>query len=273
VKEATPDLRDQKDLNDRSLYYLVAYFIPATVVLMLLLVMPGRRSRQESSHGVPPGWNPEGDNAYSFRAWMTDITLCVMVAELRPEQQVAAIIMRLEGSAREMSRMITPQEMANGGVVNGQMIDPVSYLLHALQGRYAALDEETRLSSMTEMLAFARRSGEGINSLLSRFEVVRQRAAMDGQFTMSVKGCALQLLRACGIQPQQLMILLQPTNCRLPQTEGQLSALTTQLRRYGHISERTHGVLDAEGLVRPKLCPRGSARRCGRSALAAWSRR
>ena len=80
----------------------------------------------------------------------------------------------------------------------------------ALQDRFAALDEETRLASMTEMLAFARRPGESINALLSRYEIVRMRAATEGQFVMSVEGCALQLLRACNIHPQQLFLTLQP---------------------------------------------------------------
>ena len=76
------------------------------------------------------------------------------------------------------------------------MYDPVTYLLGALQLRFANLEEETRLQSMTEMLAFARRQGEDINALLTRYEVVRQRAANEGRFVMSVERSALQILRA-----------------------------------------------------------------------------
>jgi hypothetical protein len=47
-------------------------------------------------------------------------------------------------------------------------------MLGALQVWFAALEEETRLSSMTEMLAFTRRLGESINALLARYEIVRQ---------------------------------------------------------------------------------------------------
>ena len=90
--------------------------------------------------------------------------------------------------------MITPQEIVAGGWRNGQLLDPVTYLLGALQLRFASLEEETRLQSMTEMLAFSRRSGESINSMLARYEVVRQRAANEGHFVMSIEGCALQIL-------------------------------------------------------------------------------
>ena len=50
--------------------------------------------------------------------------------------------------------------MMMGGVRNGVQMDPVTYLLAALRSRFAALDEEARLGSMTEMLAFQRKPGE-----------------------------------------------------------------------------------------------------------------
>ena len=78
-------------------------------------------------------------------------------------------------------------------------MDPVTYMLGALQTRFAALEEETRLTSMTEMLAFTRRPGEAINAVLARYEIVRQRAAVEGQIVMSMEGCSMQLLRACNI--------------------------------------------------------------------------
>ena len=114
-----------------------------------------------------------------------------MLTGLQPHQQCAAMIARLGGSARDVARVISPQEITAGGMRNGVQLDPVSYLLAALQDRFAALDEETRLQSMTEMLAFTRRPGESINALLSRYEIVRLRAAQEGQFIMSVEGCAL----------------------------------------------------------------------------------
>ena len=64
-----------------------------------------------------------------------------MLTDLQPHQQAAAIVMRLGGSAREMARMITPQELMNGGVQNGVLVDPVTYLLGALHARFSALEE------------------------------------------------------------------------------------------------------------------------------------
>ena len=119
---------------------------------------------------------------------MTDISLWVTLTDMQPHQQCAAIIMRSSGSAREMARSITPQEMMMGGVRNGVQMDPVTYLLAALHSRFAALDEEARLGSMTEMLAFQRKPGETVSAVLARYEIVRQRAATEGNFVMNVEG-------------------------------------------------------------------------------------
>ena len=58
---------------------------------------------------------------------------------------------------------------------------------------------------------------------------------------MSVEGCALQILRACGISSQHLFTLLQPYSGQLPQTDAQFNNLCQQLRRHGHITEGTPG--------------------------------
>ena len=100
--------------------------------------------------------------------------------------------------------------MYTGGMQNGVHVDPVTYLLSALHTRFSVREEESRLTAMTEMLAFTRRPGEDIDSLLARYETVKQRANVEGQFTMSIEGCSLQILRACGIGSQHLLILLQP---------------------------------------------------------------
>ena len=89
----------------------------------------------------------------------------------------------------------------HGGILNGVQVDPVTYLLGGLHAKFSALEEESRLTAMTEMLAFACKPGEHINQLLARYDTVRHRAAVEGQFVMSIEGCALQLCRAIGVGP------------------------------------------------------------------------
>ena len=91
-----------------------------------------------------------------------------MLTDLAPHQQVAAIILRLEGAARELARTLTPQEITNGGMINGVMVDPVSYIVYGLHARFAQLGEESRLVAMTEMLSFSRGPRESINEVLSK---------------------------------------------------------------------------------------------------------
>ena len=82
---------------------------------------------------VPPAWSLEQEASYSFRAWRQYISLLAILADLEPHQQVAAIVMRLGGAAREMARGITPQELAAGGAINGVQYDPVAYIVFGLQ--------------------------------------------------------------------------------------------------------------------------------------------
>ena len=218
--------------------------VTVTIVGALCTMMPGQGgvSREQNfNHRTPPAWSPDMEHHYSFRAWMTDISLWVMLTDLAPHQQCSAIIMRLGGPAREFARMISPQEIMTGGIRNGRLLDPVSYLLGALQLRFSNLEEETRLQSMTEMLAFTRKPGENINALLARYEVVRQRAANEGHFVMSIEGCALQILRAVGVHANQLTNLLQQFGGRLPNNEAEYHAMITQVRRQGHIQEAAPG--------------------------------
>ena len=77
-----------------------------------------------------------------------------MLTDLAPHQQRAAIITRLGGQARDLARMLSPQEIMTGGMRTGVLQDPVTYLLASLPQRFASLEEETRLQSVTEMLAF-----------------------------------------------------------------------------------------------------------------------
>jgi hypothetical protein len=56
-----------------------------------------------------------------------------MLTDLQPAQQAAAIVMRLGGSARELVRSITPDEIMHGGQINGVQVDPVTYVVYGLQ--------------------------------------------------------------------------------------------------------------------------------------------
>ena len=163
-----------------------------------------------SSLRLPPRWEPGLESSLPFRVWMQDLMLWTIGTDLQPHQQCAAIIQQLGGAARELARNLSPAEVYHGGIVNGVQLDPVSYLLHGLSARFGPLDEESRLRATQDLLSFSRRQGETVDTLISRFELVRSRARNEGGGVLSVEIAALILLRACGVSSDQFQTLTQP---------------------------------------------------------------
>ena len=196
---------------------------------------------------TPPAWGPEMESTYSFRQWSRDILLWSIASDLEPARKAAAVMLTLRGAARELSRQIPPQAVVAGGLINGAQVDPLTYLMHALQERFGNLGEEVRVQAITELMTFNRKGNEPVDSLLVRFDSIRARAAEQGGAVVGVQGVAWILLRAIGISDQQLIQLLAPFNGLFPANEAELTQLKTSLRRMGHILERTPGNL-REGL-------------------------
>ena len=110
------------------------------------------------------------------------------------------MVSQLGGAAREIARTLTPAEIYTGGTVGAQHLDPLAYLLHGLGSRFGPLDDEVRLRSAQDLLNFGQRAGESIDTILSRFDIVRQRARSDGGgATVSIETASLILLRANGV--------------------------------------------------------------------------
>ena len=179
-----------------------------------------------------------------FRVWMQDLMLWTICTDMGPHQQCAAVISQLGGPARELARTITPQEVYNGGVING--VQSASFFMDCRCG-FAPLDEETRLRATQDLLAFTRRQGESIDALISRFELTRARARNEGGGTLGIETASLLLLRACNVSTDQFQALTQPFGLRLPSSEAELAQMRHHLRRTGRIVER-HPQSIASGL-------------------------
>ena len=186
---------------------------------------------------TPPAWNPSMESTYPFRDYSRDLMLWSLATDLQPHQQASAAVLRLSGQARDVAREMTPDELVNGGDVNGVHLDPLAFLIRGLQVRFAPLGEETALRSITELMSFNRLASERIDELVSRFETLRHRALAQGGFTMSMPGYAMSLLRACGVNNEQLLQVLAPIGGRLPQNQDELHQMQGYLRRMGHILE------------------------------------
>ncbi|CAE7940212.1 unnamed protein product [Symbiodinium sp. KB8] len=151
------------------------------------------------------------------------------------------------GTAYEYVRTLPPMVLIQGGQINGHAVDPLTFLMHSLAERFGTLGEEMRLTSITDLFHFKRNvaANERIDEVITRFDMLRQRAFDMGQLTISVTGLTWLLLRACEVSDTQLLQLLGPFQGRFPQDEAEFSALKVQLRRMGHILERSPGNIAA----------------------------
>ena len=147
------------------------FLIAATVGCMF---QPPQGGRAHVNMRLPPRWEPAMETTLPFRTWMQDLMLWTICTDMSAPQQTAAIISQLGGAARDLARTLTPAEVYNGGTINGQHLDPVSFLLRGLSARFAPLDEENRLRAAQDLLLLARRQGETVDALISRFDITRQ---------------------------------------------------------------------------------------------------
>ena len=209
---------------------------------LVCLMMPGI-GMNAGGVRLPPAWGPEMQQQYPFRRWVQDVLLWSVASDLDASRKAAMLVMQLSGGAQELARSYPPQVLIHGGNINGQPVDPLTFVIHGLSERFAALGEELRLGSITELLSFARlpHKQERIDEILVRFDVVRQPAFDEGQLTVSITGLTWLLLRAVGISDTQLLQLLAPFGGNFPQTELELQQLKQQLRRMGHILEHAPG--------------------------------
>lgn len=220
--------------------HLLLLTVPVLLSLSFVgcMYQPPAGGGAQASLRLPPRWDPSMETTLPFRTWLQDLMLWTICTDLNGPQQCAAIISQLGGAARELARTLTPAEVYNGGDIDGQHLDPVSFLLHGLSTRFAPLDEENRLRAAQDLLSFSRRQGETVDALVSRFDITRQMARREGGGAISVETAALILLRSCGVSSEQFQVLTQPFGLRLPANDLEFSQLCHHWRRMAHIVER-----------------------------------
>ena len=88
-----------------------------------------------------------------------------------------------------------------------------------------------------------RRPHEDIDSLLSRFEELRYKAAREEHCTMSFEGWPLRILQQCSLSQAQILHVLEPFAYQMPRTDEQFNQLIDRLRRVGHQTENRAGAV------------------------------
>ena len=142
------------------------------------------------------------------------------MCDIPAHSQAGTIAARLGGSAKLIVNQLTPQQLTVGENYRGIQMDPVTYLLTLLQERFGPLQEESRLSAMMEMMHFKRKQGESTQTFLMRYDLMRQKAAVEGGYALNVEtSCAILLSMLGPLSRERVQTLLQPTNYNLPRTE------------------------------------------------------
>ena len=196
-----------------------------------------------ASAKIPPSWSPERDKVYPLRTWVQDVRLWAVGTDVEDVKQGPVCAMRIGGSAKEMIRELDLNILANGMLVagdNGQMqqITGLEALIRALSRHYAPLEQELEIHVISELLQFQRHVGEDTDSVINRFNLIRQRALDGAGFDMSWVGFAFLLLTVLGIHKSQWPLLLAPTQGALPRDQPQFNAFCQYVRRQGHLTDK-----------------------------------
>ena len=211
------------------------------VAMLILTITAICYMHHEHRDRGPPIWGPHMQDQFPFRRWTREVMLWSIREEMPAARKAAWVATNLRGGAKELIDTLPPQAILNGGLINGVNVAPMTFLLHSLSERYSALGEESRMKAMVEMMNLSSQPREKIDDMLTRFDIVRHRASIEGNLGMNTQATSWILLRACRCSDEQLMRLLQPTNGLFPANDAEYSQLCIQLRRVGHILENNTG--------------------------------
>ena len=200
---------------------------------------------QVASGRIPPSWSPDHDRSYPFRFFVADLKLWSLSTDLDPVRQGPAVALRLGGAAKSLARDFDPVALSDGTAVQdpatGNIIrrTGLECLVSALERRFAPLEQELEIFSISEFLQFHKLGGEGIDESISRYEQLKYRAEQGAQFQMTPPGQAWLLLNGLKISNSHWPGILAQTAGRLPATDFEYQAMCQFLRRSGHLTERS----------------------------------
>ena len=162
---------------------------------------------------LPPRWGPQNGTELLIRRLDAGPLNLVILSDMDPARQCAAIVKQLEGSARMLARQMTFDDITRGGVIGGQQQDPVMFLLTHVAQQFAPLGEESRLRYVNELMNCDRLPRESTDDMLTRYMIVRFRAQHgpgNPQLGMSWETVKMLLLRACRVNNDQYIQRLSP---------------------------------------------------------------
>ena len=196
-----------------------------------------------ATHGSiknPPPWAPELEQSYPFRHWLMDCITWVHSTDIDEVRKGPQIELALGGLARDYVREIPLPTKLHGGVIdigdgNGPRQCPGAVLiLNALATRFMPLEEEVSMRALADLYGFARLHGEPVDQLLTRWEIILERANTKAGITMSHQHAAWMLLLALKIPMDYWIHLLTPFRGSLPTNAEDYRIFLGCIKRFGH---------------------------------------
>ena len=203
----------------------------------LILMNPVYHSSARGTDQQGPVWDPDGD--VPFRAWLHELQLWLAITQsrMRPTAQAVAIRLGLRGLARTFALQIPDTVIANGIRINGLELDPVTSIVSLLGNRFAQPGTGHVIAPGNAVFEFQARPNEPIDQLLARWDLAREEAASTGEELGNVYHIATHLMRTLGLNAEQITVLLEPMDGRLPTTMQQYNELVERIRTMGHATE------------------------------------
>ena len=157
--------------------------------------------------------------------------------DVEVERQGPAVAPQITGVARDLIREINPQHLRDGIHENGVHIPGIMLVCRTLANHFAPLESELQTRAMAELMNFARMGHETIDVSLTRFEVLRHRAAQGGGLMMNTTTLSYLLLNGLRLRPEQWERALTPLDGQLPHDDAAFQQLFDRLRRIGRMHE------------------------------------
>lgn len=236
------------------------YVVQPFIRMLLGLFCSMNRQDRNTAHGahdagvtckIPPAWAPEWERTFSFNQYVQELNLWAAATDIDQARIAPTVALRLQGSAKLVTREMDPAMLQNGvmianplyGMQQGEpqqiQISGLEYLIRQLRRRYAPLQQEVQISSISDLFHFRRHSSENTDELIARFELCIHRAANLGQVIIGEAICAWMMLSALGIPRDKWAMLLAPTVGALPNTAPEYADFVSYLRRNGHLYDGT----------------------------------
>ena len=196
---------------------------------------------------TPPAWCYENAAQYTLRSWLSDVLMWSSATDVEVERQGPAVALQITGVARDLIREINPQHLREGLHEQGVHIPGLMLLCRTLANHFAPLESELQTRAMAELMNFARMGHETIDVSLTRFEVLRHRAAQRGGLMMNTTTMSYLLLNGLRLRPEQWERALMPLDGQLPHDDHSFQQLFERLRRIGRMQEGHFNPPNREG--------------------------